>query len=237
MDIILESFVDVFKSNKTGVSFYDDIIDPKETEYMKFQKGIVGRLEKMTADEYIRRCAEDVFGCSVEKAKKGLNQESILKYAQMMKDGVKFNLPYLNLHPYFGPSQEGRHRMIAMAQAFGEDAEGYVLIVEPYEPDEKEINDYCQKSSDPEWRRHIVDSCLDKYLERDSKEVFQEDRFKTVSAIDLNEGDIIDLGDGWATITQYDLSKRMIEIEATLLDSGHEVDYSVDDFDKVKLKI
>lgn len=236
---ITESFVDAFKKDTTGVSFYDDLLDPRESEYMKFHKGIVGHLEKMTADEYFKRIASEVFGCTVERAKKGLNRRSIDEYAQMMKDGVKFNLPYLNIHPYHGPSQEGRHRMLAMAQAFGEDAEGYVLVTEPYKPDDKEIRQYASKSSDPDWKINYINQCLDKYLGRDEEESEDEPeeiKFTTVDAIELKKGDVIDLGDGWCKIDIYDLTKRQIEISATLLDSGEDVEYSVDDFDKVKLR-
>ena len=237
MVIVTESFVDTFKTNKTGVSFYDDLLDPKESEYMKFHKGIVGRLEKMTADEYIRRCAEEVFGCSVEQAKRGLIKDNIEKYSQMMKDGVKFNLPYLNLHPYHGPSQEGRHRMLAMAQAFGDDAEGYVLIAEPYKPDDEEIRHYASKSSDPSWKIKYINQCLDKYLDRKSEESEPEEvKFTTVDAIELENGDVIDLGDGWCKIDNYDLTGPEIQISATLLDSGENVEYSVDDFYKVALR-
>ena len=236
MTIVTESFVDAFKKSKTGVSFYDDLLDHRESEYMKFYKGVVGHLEKMTADEYFKRVASEVFGCTVERAKKGLNQKNIDKYAQMMKDGVKFNLPYLNIHPYHGPSQEGRHRMLAMSQAFGEDAEGYVLIVEPYKPDDEEIRQYASKSSDPDWKVNYINQCLDKYLDRKKKEEPEEVKFDIVSAIDLDKGDVVDFGDGWCKIDIYDLSKSEIQISATLVDSGEDVEYSVDDFTKVKLR-
>ena len=110
--ILRESFVDVFKEDKTGISFYDDFLDTKEQDYLKFNKAAAGKIAKMTCDEYFQMISERVFNKSVSQCKRGLSSDNINEYAKMMKDGVRFNLPYINLHPYFGPSQEGRHRMM-----------------------------------------------------------------------------------------------------------------------------
>lgn len=241
---ILESFEDCFNRHKTGVFFYDDILNPKESDYMKFEKGTVGHLEKMTADDYFRIISDKVFGVSVEQSKRGLSQSKIDKYAEMMKEGTVFNLPYINLHPYFGPSQEGRHRMLAMAKAFGDDAEGYVLIVEPYEPDDKEIYAYAEKKfiGDGEWGSNYINSVLDKYLMRDSEDdeeedsESQEDDYYMIDGISLGDGDIIDLGDGWARIDKYEIDRYGLNLYATVLSSGREVEYYVNDEDQVKIK-
>lgn len=237
--IIFESFVDTFKTNKTGVSFYDQILDPKDSEYMKFMKGVVGHIEKMTAHQYIQILADEVFGCSYDKVRNGLSQDKIDKYADMMKSGTKFNLPYINLHSYFGPSQEGRHRMIAMAQAFGEDAEGSVLVVEPYEPVDEEIEDYAKRKygKDVEFGISYINGCLDKYLERNQEDRQEEvENVKEVYGIDLDKGDIIDVGDGWARIDRYDLDDpKGLNINATLIDSGRQVNYFILDNDTVKV--
>lgn len=244
MEALNESFVDVFNQNKTGISFYDDVIDPKQKDYMKFEKGTVGRIEKMTAKQYFEVISKEVFGCTVSQARKGLSSSKIDKYSKMMKDGVKFNIPYINLHPYFGPSQEGRHRMAAMAKAFGEDAEGYVLVVEPYVPDDKEIREYASKSSFPDWKVDYVNQMLDKYLDRhredkdESPEEEEEETIIKIPAIEITRGDTVNLGDGWAKVTNYDLSdSKGIKIFANLVDSNKEVEYFVKDFDKVKVRV
>lgn len=243
--IIFESFVDIFNTSKTGISFYDQLLNIKDSEYMKFNKGVVGHIERMTANQYIQTVADKVFDCSFERAKAGVSQSKVDKYAEMMKSGTKFNLPYINLHPYFGESQEGRHRMLSMAKAFGEDTQGSVLVVEPYEPDDKEIEEYCKKKygKDYKWGISYINQTLDNYLDRHNEEDSDEDdddEFTTVSAIELEVGDIIDLGDGWSEINRIDLSGgydlHSSKIFATVVKSDKDVEYVVDDSDEVKIK-
>lgn len=136
--------------NKTQVSFYDDLLNTKHhkgeyyspQEYMKFEKGLDSHLEEMTCDEYINNCAEHIFNCSVLKVLRGINRDKINKYAESMKQGSEFPMPYLN---YVDHQQEGRHRMLAMKEAFGDDSITKVLIVTVADPSDEEIMDYATR--------------------------------------------------------------------------------------------
>ncbi len=89
-----------FNIKTTGTSFGDE-------QLAKFPNNIVS----MTPKEYLERSAYEIFNSTIEKATRGVVQDSSIgKYADMMKEGTKFDLPYLN---YKDKGQEGRHRAIA----------------------------------------------------------------------------------------------------------------------------
>lgn len=231
--ILDESFVDAFQ-NKTGVSSYDEFFDKKDAEYRKFNKASVGRVVKMTADEYIQACADKVFHKSVDKVLRGLDQSNIDKYAQMMKDGTKFYMPYLNLHPYFGEAQEGRHRMLAMAKAFGDDAEGNVLVVEPYDPSDEEVMEYAKRryKSDPQFGFDYIRSTLDHYLGKDDEKDTEE-----VEAEDLYVGDTFKVDDEWLYVDDLDYEDGQVIVSAINIKSDEDVEKYLDDSQKVLRKL
>lgn len=68
------------------------------------------QLVEMSPREYLERCAIQVFGESVEDSVKGISPENSSMYADKMKEGTKFEVPYLDLK---GKEQEGRHRAVA----------------------------------------------------------------------------------------------------------------------------
>lgn len=118
----------VINTNKTGMSYYDNFLNDKDHDYMKLTRGVQGRIVKMSPDEYISRIANDIFKVPVNTVVSQASEDSIDKYASMMKSGVKFNLPYIN---YADEGQEGRHRALA-AKKVGE-KEIPVLIVTKYD--------------------------------------------------------------------------------------------------------
>ena len=74
------------------------------------EKG-TARIVEMTPKEYLQRVAHQVFHSkSTTAAVHGTSPSQVAKYAQMMKNGTKFETPYLNLRDR---SQEGRHRALA----------------------------------------------------------------------------------------------------------------------------
>lgn len=119
----------VFNTQKTGMSYYDDFLNKKDHDYKKLAKGRKGEIVMMDPDEYIDRLGKDIFHCSRERVLRGVDWNNVKKYASMMAQGTKFNLPILNLAD---ETQEGRHRALAAAQL------GYktipVLVVTKYDP-------------------------------------------------------------------------------------------------------
>lgn len=140
--------------DKTRVSDYDAMMDNSKLkrdatqhEYYKFEKGYDYTIEYMTAQEYMDLCSDKVF--DGRNAYNGVDEETVDKYAESMRNGDKFPLPYINVSKYSG--QEGRHRMLAGAKAFGENTEFPVMIIFDSKPTESEIIDYCKKAYGKDW--------------------------------------------------------------------------------------
>lgn len=129
----------VFKTNTTGMSFYDDFLNPKDLEYMQKQKNLTGEIVMMSPNEYFQECADRIFtnGHTVEDLKhqreasteKG-GGRTIDKYKDMMANGTKFDMCMLN---YAQHSQEGLHRMYAAGELLGWDTKFPVLVVTHYD--------------------------------------------------------------------------------------------------------
>ena len=92
-----------FKTNDTGTSYYNDLLEKGKAEIVE-----------MAPEEYIKECAYYIFTDStLEKTLRGRvdgDLQDTEKYAQMMREGIKFNTPYLN---YKDEGQEGLHRAVA----------------------------------------------------------------------------------------------------------------------------
>jgi hypothetical protein len=111
-------------------------------DYKRFEKGLDSRIEYMTGDQYIEKCANDIFHMSMEKTLSPVDWDIVHKYANDMKNGDKFPIPYLDYHY---KQQEGRHRALAFKEAFGKDAVMPVLIISDSRPNLDEILEYCTK--------------------------------------------------------------------------------------------
>lgn len=110
-------------------------------DYKYFEKGMNGRMTKMTCDEYIQHCVDDIFKTSYEGVVRWVDEAKVHEYARYMKQGETFPIPYLN---YAEGQQEGRHRAFAVKEAFGADAEFPVLEVFPVKtPPIELVLDYC----------------------------------------------------------------------------------------------
>lgn len=168
MIFIFESVVNCFK-DKTGLRLYDDMLDPSQLDYFIFRKGTKPSLERMTCRQYIQDCA-DLFEISYddEIAPGVIDYKKVNEYADKMKSGEKFPMPFINFNKnFYGPSQEGRHRMLAMAKAFGEDSVTNVLVVHSYMPSDEEIKEYVSKAYKgmEDWGFNYIKGLVTKYNE------------------------------------------------------------------------
>lgn len=222
----------------THTSFYNSLMNDEPLngdsnystkDYYKFEKGVEGHIEYMTASEYLDQCSSYVFGGD---AYKGVIGDKVLKYAEDIRSGDKFPLPYLNFSSVYGPSQEGRHRMLASAKVYGEDEKFPVLVVTGSDPTDKEIMEYAKKKlpSDPQWAFNYVKS---KFSKEEVEEEPELDPLK-IDAIFIEEGEVCDFGDGLVRVNSIRLSGRSdIVFSSTSLDTGDSVEYVLDDRDKV----
>lgn len=95
-----------FTTKTTGTSAYDDYINGERNG---------GRIAEMPPSEYLQRCAYQVFeDATIESTLAAIDESNVKKYAYMMKNGTKFDMPYLN---FMSGQQEGRHRAAAAMQA------------------------------------------------------------------------------------------------------------------------
>ena len=92
-----------FTTKKTSNSFGD--------EYLENGRGVIC---EMSPKEYLERCAYEIFSGTMETTLNGVDDEIANGYAEQMRSGVKFDLPYLN---YRDSGQEGRHRAVAAYKA------------------------------------------------------------------------------------------------------------------------
>jgi len=122
---------DVFNLGTTGTSYYDRVLNDDGLAYMQESKNLTGEIVWGTPREYFEKCA-DMFNTSVdsliEQRSDGLEKE----YAHDLASGEQYDLPYIFEEDQ---SQEGLHRMLAAAIAFGWNCKVPWLEVKPYNVD------------------------------------------------------------------------------------------------------
>lgn len=128
---------DVVDTHTTGVSFYDDFLNPKQLDYLKQEKNLVGKIVMMSPETYYQECEKYGFDhvVSAENLKKqrAADTKTIQHLTNVLtKYKHKFPLPFINKAHQ---GQEGLHRMLVIANLFGWDHEVPVLIVEWADPD------------------------------------------------------------------------------------------------------
>lgn len=148
---------DVFNTQTTNTSYYDEFLTDKGLAYMQKAKNLTGHIEYMSPQEYFEECASKIFQGrhSADQLKEqrsyshNHNHERLVdNYREAMRKGDQFPLCYLN---YAHLGQEGLHRMYAVGELYGWDKKYPVLVVEPYDRAlweeqnrREEISDYCK---------------------------------------------------------------------------------------------
>ena len=132
---------DVIDVNKTGVSFYDQLLpNSDEKEYMRKEKNLVGTIEYMTPQEYYEMCSQYGFPNKIVPVEK-LKQErridkNTLEHLKLVltEYGHKFPIPYVSIAER---GQEGLHRMMVIGDMFGWDNAKYPVLVIRYADEER----------------------------------------------------------------------------------------------------
>lgn len=168
-------------------------------DYMKYEKGQDAKIVYMTPNEYLERCAKDIFNSTWEKTVASIERnyaDTITKYANDMKNGDKFPIPYLN---YVTENQEGRHRALAVKQAFGEDSIMPVLVIKETNPTREEVMDYCNRKfpNNKNSALSFYDSLCYKYFPED----VEDDDEDEVEDIETDNDEIDD--------TDFDLDSEL----------------------------
>ena len=100
-----------FTTTTTGMSGYDDYLQ-KSYQSTLARQGIKAYVAEMTPKEYLERSARQVFKTTYEQQVLATLSGNVPKYTKMMKQGVKFHMPVLNLRDGH-EAQEGRHRAVS----------------------------------------------------------------------------------------------------------------------------
>jgi hypothetical protein len=119
------------------MSYYNDFLKPDQLKYLQTEKNRTGEIVQMTPREYYEDCAKYVFDMSVDELlnSRKVNEETIAKYRDDMKNGDVFPLCFIN---YADKSQEGLHRMLAAGEEFGWNIKYPVLAITAVDEDLEE---------------------------------------------------------------------------------------------------
>ncbi len=131
-------------------------------DYQKFDKGRDSKIVYMDADHYIDYCARNIFHSSRDYVMEPVEEDKVHKYANAMKEGNTFPVPYLD---FIYEQQEGRHRALAFAEAFGDKAGFPVLIIYKAEPTLDEIYEYVNKRFGSTYDENYLKSAFKGYAE------------------------------------------------------------------------
>lgn len=180
----------------TQTSYYDNFLNEKDLHYMQKAKNLTGEVVMMSPKEYFREAAK-IFNTSVEALIEQRTDNSLSKYIEDMQRGDVFPLCYLN---YAGETQEGLHRMLAAAEAFGWDIKYPVLVVEPYD---KEL-----------WKYYEDLQTYNSYLKYDLEDVIRSAENKLADWSEPVPDDFVDI--------------MKAEIENIASQTGDDIDVDVD---------
>lgn len=124
---------EVVDLHHTGMSYYDDFLDSKNTDYLAKKLNLKGDVVMMSPEEYFAQCAK--YGYidgekSVENLKASRRADK--KILDHLKDVLlvaksRFPMPVLNKAD---KGQEGLHRMMVIGDLFGWDHKVPVLVVD-----------------------------------------------------------------------------------------------------------
>jgi hypothetical protein len=92
-----------FKTDSTGIPNPDEILFGNEyqREYWRDKKGVQGKVIYMHPETYIEKCKEGFASIGeIGNIRAGRYEEKIDKYAEMMRQGVKFHMPMLDIFAY-----------------------------------------------------------------------------------------------------------------------------------------
>lgn len=134
-----------FDTTTTHMSYYDRFLNDKDLKYMQEAKNLTGEIVMMSPEEYYQYATEIFdYRHDVDDLIAQRSDDSLDEYVEAMKQGDVFPLCFLN---FADKTQEGLHRMLAAARAFGWKEQYPVLIVKPYDEELWELQKLYEKIS------------------------------------------------------------------------------------------
>lgn len=214
----------VFNLKKIGMSHYDDWLNSQSA---RDRDNVKIEIKELSPKEYLEACAE-IFGNNFEAQKKQVqyDREIIKELQDLIEKGVSLNATFLDYisNP---PTQEGRHRMYALAELYGWDKKYPVIIFTPADP-ERAKRDQLEKQQEKLYKYidKAVTNALD-YTYRNYDELKDQISYYLENYIDDPEVKILERGH-WLVITVNDLDYEISQDEFDWDEDKSDPD---DDFD------
>ena len=197
----------VFNLKKIGMSHYDEWLNSQPA---RDRDNVKIEVKELSPKEYLEACAE-IFGNSFESQKKQIqyDREIIKELQDLIEKGVSLNATFLD-YVSDPPTQEGRHRMYALAELYGWDKKYPVIIFTPADP-EKAKRDQLEKQQEKLYKYidKAVTNALD-YTYRNYEELKDQISYYLENYIDDPEVKISERGHWLAIIVnglEYEISQ------------------------------
>lgn len=197
----------IFNLKKIGMSHYDEWLNSQSA---RDRGNVKIEIKELSPKEYLEACAE-IFGNSFESQKKQIqyDKEIIKELQDLIKKGVSLNVTFLD-YVSNPPTQEGRHRMYALAELYGWDKKYPVIIFTPADP-ERAKRDQLEKQQEKLYKYidKAVTNALD-YTYRNYDELKDQINYYLENYIDNPKVKISERGH-WLVITvnglEYEISQ------------------------------
>ena len=133
----------------TGTSFGNDFLNKKDLAYQQKAKNRTGEIVMMSPEDYYWMCSQYGFHKYVPvkdlKRQRSANSDLIEEYKEMMQNGTKFDMCYINKADH---GQEGLHRMMAAGDLYGWNKKYPVLVIDVYDQDVENDRKLLQEAND-----------------------------------------------------------------------------------------
>ncbi len=148
----------IFNLKKIGMSHYDEWLNSQSA---RDRDNVKIEIKELSPKEYLEACAE-IFGNSFESQKKQVqgDREIIEELQDLIKKSISLNATFLD-YVSTPPTQEGRHRMYALAELYGWNKKYPVIVFIPADP-ERAKRDQLEKQQEKLYK--YIDKAVTKAL-------------------------------------------------------------------------
>lgn len=214
----------IFNLKKIGMSHYDEWLNSQST---RDRDNVKIEIKELSPKDYLEACAE-IFGNSFESQKKQIqyDREIIKELQDLIEKGVSLNATFLD-YVSNPPTQEGRHRMYALAELYGWDKKYPVIIFTPADP-ERAKRDQLEKQQEKLYKYidKAVTNALD-YTYRNYEELRDQISYYLENYMDNPEVKISERGH-WLVIIvnglEYEISQDEFDWDENKPDPDDEFD-------------
>lgn len=226
---------DIFDKTTTGVSFYNQFLDSKDSEYLLKKKNLRGEVVEMSPEEYYIECGKHGFGHPVSpeslKSQRASDNETIEHLKQVLTVYKKrFPMPFIN---YAENGQEGLHRMYVAGELLGWNSPKHPVLCIYWadeERHEREVKEKQRAEIESAIESAVNDSLHYKYTDASEfEEQLQYDldrRFEYFNEIDKPVKFSLSCKNSIVSVTVADVTYRFDEDQIQIVESS-----DIDDID------